>query len=976
MGLNFHTFDEKIKEDNEIYKVIFEQSIIGICLIQDGIYKYVNQSFANLFGYSVQEIIGKNTSEFIKLIHPEFREFVLEQARKKMREEKDIITNYSFKGIKKNGQIIWLETHSRLVQLEGRPADLVMITDITQRKMAEQRLKNSEEEFNLILENANDLIAVVNERYKIEYANEGVHFEKFGYLKEDLIGKDAFNFTHRDDIPKLIEDMKKYWNKRIGMSEVRFKHKDGTHSWIEVKAKRFIGRDGKQKILMVGRDVTNRRRTEQKLKESEERYRLISENANDIIAIFSIGLKFEYVNENVIKKILGYTKAELIGKDALKFMHVKDMVNIFNSVSKAWKKGEGRFEARIKKKDGTYVWHEAKWIKIIDIDKKEKFLVIFRDISKQKFTEERLSRQNALLNAINRVFQESITCADDRDVVYACLEVAKDLTNSKMGFIGEIDRNQRLKIIGLSDPNGVLEEEDRNTDLMLETMKKQEILERLLKKRKPIIFSIPNSDQPLFNVPEDHPQINSLLVIPLKQRGKTFGILCLANKDTGYNKNDQRIIESLSFAFVEAMMRARAERELVEHRERLEQMVQESLTELKMSGKQLQKRTIEKKQIGKELFETEKRYIETVNLLPDVVYEYDRNLKITYVNEAGFEKFGYSKEDLKKGIYINQMLPEQELKRSMGNVKKLLKGEIIKPNDYIFQRKDGSEFWGRIHSRPIFKEGEVVGVRGVIVDISEHKKMEEELRNYSQNLEKEIEQRTRELKEAQDKLIKREKMDVVEKFAGGISDKLQDPIAILNNSIFNLRMKLKDKDKNIKNFLNNMQQSINRITDLFNFLPFLSHSKLPLLIKSNLNHIIQEALKECSIPDNILIKTNFEKNLPKINIDPTQIKLASTNIITNAVQAMPNNGELLIETCINGNYIEMKFKDAGIGIPKENIEKIFEPLYGIYAKKFGMGLPIVRDIIAKHNGKIDIESKLGVGTTITIRLPFIKNNGN
>ncbi|MHA1383901.1 MAG: ATP-binding protein, partial [Candidatus Helarchaeota archaeon] len=60
----------------------------------------------------------------------------------------------------------------------------------------------------------------------------------------------------------------------------------------------------------------------------------------------------------------------------------------------------------------------------------------------------------------------------------------------------------------------------------------------------------------------------------------------------------------------------------------------------------------------------------------------------------------------------------------------------------------------------------------------------------------------------------------------------------------------------------------------------------------------------------------------------------------------------------------------------ENIEKIFEPLYGIYAKKFGMGLPIVRDIIAKHNGKIDIESKLGVGTTITIRLPFIKNNGN
>ena len=128
------------------------------------------------------------------------------------------------------------------------------------------------------------------------------------------------------------------------------------------------------------------------------------------------------------------------------------------------------------------------------------------------------------------------------------------------------------------------------------------------------------------------------------------------------------------------------------------------------------------------LKESEERYRELIELLPDMVFESDANFNLTYANSVAFKQFGYTHKDLKGGIHGSQLVAQGELEKLNNNLKAILNGDPLEPHEYLFKRKDGTTFWGISHNRAIFKEGNFMGLMGVVHDISNRKKAEEKLK--------------------------------------------------------------------------------------------------------------------------------------------------------------------------------------------------------------------------------------------------------
>ena len=134
--------------------------------------------------------------------------------------------------------------------------------------------------------------------------------------------------------------------------------------------------------------------------------------------------------------------------------------------------------------------------------------------------------------------------------------------------------------------------------------------------------------------------------------------------------------------------------------------------------------------------------------------------------------------------------------------------------------------------------------------------------------------------------------------------------------------------------------------------------------------VIDDAIAHTQMPENIELTKRLDTSLPEVEIDTDQVRQVLVNIITNAVQAMPEGGKLTIGARAVDNFLQVEITDTGVGIPEDAIEKVFGPLYTTRAKGIGLGLAVCQSIIERHDGHIEVASKMGKGTTFTVRLPL------
>jgi len=173
--------------------------------------------------------------------------------------------------------------------------------------------------------------------------------------------------------------------------------------------------------------------------------------------------------------------------------------------------------------------------------------------------------------------------------------------------------------------------------------------------------------------------------------------------------------------------------------------------ELQKKVKELEQEPEKCIQVEDALWESERRFRLLAESLVDTVYQFDPKGKFTYVNEAGVRMLGYSKDELLGNIQVRNTMSKEDCARSREAIGEIFKGKTI-VGERTFIRKDGTTFIGEIHSGPIYKGKDVIGVRGVLRDITERKQAAAKIKAYSENLERMVEERTKELVSKTNKL--------------------------------------------------------------------------------------------------------------------------------------------------------------------------------------------------------------------------------
>lgn len=250
--------------------------------------------------------------------------------------------------------------------------------------------------------------------------------------------------------------------------------------------------------------------------------------------------------------------------------------------------------------------------------------------------------------------------------------------------------------------------------------------------------------------------------------------------------------------------------------------------------------------------------------------------------------------------------------------------------------------------------------------------LEQSVRTYYEQLEEEVESRTKDLEQVQEKLIRSERLAAVGELASGVGHELRNPLNVIRNCAYLLNMSLTEKeDEEARNSLQVLDKQIDAankiVTDLLDF----TRIKPPTQVRADLNTLINESLSYVEIPEPITLSSHLNGHNFQVRTDAEQMGRVFTNIVSNAVQSMNGTaGQLDIDTGEEGDCVWVRFQDNGCGIPSENMEKIFEPLFTTKPKGIGLGLAITRRLVEQNGGEIEVSSEPGNGTAFTVKLPL------
>ncbi|MHA2096907.1 MAG: PAS domain-containing sensor histidine kinase, partial [Candidatus Hodarchaeales archaeon] len=383
--------EQKLKESEEKYRTITDQSILGITIIQDNLIKYINHRGANLLGYTAEEILNWSTSEYAMSIHPDDRQLVVEQARKKQLNDPEVIDNYQFRCIKKTGEIIWVDNYSKTIEYEGSSADLSTAIDITEMKKAQQALEESEEKYYKLFETSPDGVVLADSQGRIIECNSAIE-NITGYPKSEFIGKSFVELNvHDEDASNTIkEGMKDLLDKgKFEFIDFPFNRKDGEVRWVQITGS-LVTMKGKLHLLVVFHDISTTKNAEEALKISREKYRdLLETSSIGVLEIDAIKNKIKYINPKLLE-IIGYELEELTDAEIQnKIIHPKDLAKLMETNE------EMELEFRIIDKNGKLKWVSGK--RIPHFDDNENLIstrLWLEDITEKKMYEELIYELN------------------------------------------------------------------------------------------------------------------------------------------------------------------------------------------------------------------------------------------------------------------------------------------------------------------------------------------------------------------------------------------------------------------------------------------------------------------------------------------------------------------------------------------------------------------------------------------------------
>jgi PAS domain S-box-containing protein len=366
------------------------------------------------------------------------------------------------------------------------------------------------------------------------------------------------------------------------------------------------------------------------------------------------------------------------------------------------------------------------------------------------------------------------------------------------------------------------------------------------------------------------------------------------------------------------------------------------------------------KRIEGELKKANSFFVNLIESSVDGIIAADVKGNIIIFNRSAEQLTGYKAEEVIGGkLHITEIYPEGVAKEIMRKLRSEEYGGAGKltPVRIKVLTKEGEEIPIELSAALVYEEGHEIASVGIFTDLRERLKIEEQLQ------------------QTHLQLVQSEKMASVGKLAAGVAHEINNP---LGGILIYASLMLEDmpEDDPKREDIKRIVQETTRCKEIVKSLLEFGHQSGPKFEPVDVNRAIVDGLfflENQAIFHNIEIVKDLDPFLPRVMGNASQLKQVFMNMVVNAADAMSGNGKLTIRTRLSEDetYVTVEFTDTGVGIPEENLSKIFDPFFTTkeVGKGTGLGLAVCYGIAEKHGGRIEVESKVGEGTTFRIILP-------
>jgi two-component system, cell cycle sensor histidine kinase and response regulator CckA len=368
----------------------------------------------------------------------------------------------------------------------------------------------------------------------------------------------------------------------------------------------------------------------------------------------------------------------------------------------------------------------------------------------------------------------------------------------------------------------------------------------------------------------------------------------------------------------------------------------------------------EQKRTEAALRESTARFRELSEMLPEAIFEIDFAGRVLFLNKSGMEQFGFTTEEVSAGINAYDFFMGEDKEKLKTNLSRLIRGEQMGLNEYLVHDKNGRHFPVMTRSALVQKDGQPVGLRGFLIDISERKRLEENLH-------------------------KAQRLEAIGTLAGGIAHDFNNILMGIEGRA-SLSLLALPPDNPLREHLSCIEEYVKSAASLTAQLLGFARAGTYNMVATDINALVEKTASMFGrTKKELSLHLHLQEGLPAAWVDQNQIEQVLLNLLVNAWQAMPgggrvdlttNNGakddsEAKMLTLEPGQYLTITVTDSGIGIDEEIRHRIFEPFFTTKerGRGTGLGLASAYGIIKNHHGTITVKSRKGEGAQFTIFLP-------